>query len=328
MWPLNVCQIGKETTPGTAVAATTIWRAPFGGWDDDRQTETIEEDVGTFGNSGRIVETMQGVKVPMQQGALHFEQLLYLLEGSIGIATPSGAGPYTRDYVAPIGDTPPTLRTHTLRIGNKTITSDVAIVPFALPMEWEISGNQGELWKVSGTWMAPRKTTGSFTAGLSLPAWEPATFGKTTLFIDDSGGTVGTTQKLGVLMGFTLKYSPQIEWVPVGDGNLYASAYKIGKPLITFSLTLELQQDTGISVVNVERGHYEAFDFRLIRLVTTGAASRQLTIDLCGQYTKIGQYSKNGQNNTVVTFEGEAKYNATDAFIANFEVITNLATIT
>lgn len=329
MWPLNVCQMGKETTPGTPVAATTIWRGPFGSWNDDRQTETVEEDVGTFGNSGRIMDTMLGIKIPVPSGVAHFEQIPYWLEGCCGTATITGASaPYNYAYSAPSGDTPPTLITRTMRIGNKQVTSDVGIFSYVLPQEWEISGKQGELWKTSGTWMSPKKeSSGTFTGSLSLPAWEPMQFGKTLLYIDATGGTVGTTQKTGVLMGFTLKYNPQIEWVPVGDGNLYASAYKIGKPMITFTMDLELQEDSGTSAVAVERAIYESKAFRLLRIKNTGANSRMMQIDLCAQYTNVSEYKKEGQNNTVVTFEGEAKYNATDAFIADFEFDIPLATL-
>jgi len=328
MWPLNVCQLGKEVTPGTAVAATTIWRGPFGGWNDDRKTETVEEDVGTFGNSGRVVDTMLGIKIPVPQGVAHFEQIPYWLDGCCGAATITGTGPYVYTYSAPSGDTPPTLVTRTLRVGNKSVTSDVGIFARCLPMEWEISGKQGELWKTSGTWMSPKKeSSGTFTTGLSLPAWEPMQFGKTLLYIDAAGGTVGTTQKTGVLMGFSLKYNPQIEWVPVGDGNLYPSAYKLGKPLITFTMDLELQEDSGASVVATERGFYDSKAFRLIRIKTTGAGVRIMQSDLCAQYTNVSEYKKEGQSNTIVTFEGEAKYNSTDAFIAAFSHTLSLATL-
>lgn len=327
MWPLNVCQLGKETAPGTSVAATVIWRSPFGGWDDDRQTETIEEDVGTFGNSGRVVDTMLGAKIPMQSGVAHFEQLLYLAESSIGKVTPTGSGTYTRSYDAPIADTPPNLQAYTLRVGNKLITSDVALFSYCLPVEWELSGKQGELWKVSGSWMSPRKQAGAFTAGLALPAWEPMQFGQSKLYIDPTGGSFGAAQKLGVLMGFSLKYNPQIEWVPVGDGNLYASAHKIGQPQITFSLELEVQEDTGVSVVAQERAFYESKAFRLLRIQCPGLSPRQATFDMVGQYTKVGPYNKSGNNNTTVTFEGDVKYSPTDAKFFNMTVLTTLATI-
>lgn len=326
-WPLNVCQLGKEVTAGTAVAATVTWRSPFGGWDDDRQTETIEEDVGTFGNSGRVVDTMLGAKIPMPSGVAHFEQLLYLLEASVGKVTPTGTGTYTRLYNAPIADTPPNLQSYTLRVGNKLISSDVALFTYCLPVEWELSGKQGELWKVNGSWMSPRKQSGAFTAGLALPAWEPMQFGQTKLYIDATAGTFGTTQKTGVIMGFSMKYSPEIEWVPVGDGNLYASVHKVGKPIITGTLELEVQEDTGVSVVAVERGHYDSKAFRLIRIEAPGLSPRKATIDIVAQYTKVGPYAKNGKNNTTVTFEWEAKYSAADAKMWSAEVLTTLATI-
>lgn len=326
-WPLNVCQLGKEATPGTAVPATVIWRSPFGGWDDDRQTETIEEDVGTFGNSGRVVDTMLGAKIPMQSGTAHFEQLLYLLESSVGKVSPTGTGTYTRLYNASIADTPPDLQPYTLRVGNKLIASDVALFSYCLPVEWELSGKQGELWKVSGSWMSPRKQAGAFTSGLALPAWEPMQFGQSKLYIDASGGSFGTTQKTGVLMGFSMKYNPNIEWVPVGDGNLYASAHKIGKPAITFSLELEVQENAGVSVVAQERAFYESKAFRLIRVECPGLSPRKATFDLVAQYTKVGAYNKNGNINTTVTFEGEAKYSPTDAKMWSGEVITTFATI-
>jgi hypothetical protein len=327
VWPLNVCQVGKESTAGTAVAATTIWRGPFGGWDDDRTTEDIQEDVGTFGFSERSVDTALGVKIPFPQGVAHYEQLLYLAEGSIGKVSPTGAGPYVRAYDAAIGDTPPNLQSYTLRVGNKRVSADLGLFAYALPMEWELSGNQGESWKLGGTFMAPRKQSGSFTAGLDLPDWTPMVFGHSKLHIDAAGGVFGTTQKTGVLMGFSLKYNPMIEWVPIGDGDLYPKIHKIGKPQITWTLTLEVEQDTGVSTVATERGHYDTKALRLIRIDCSANANRKMIIDLVGQYTKVGAYEKGGQNNTVCKFEGKAIYSPTDAAFFGMDVTTGLATI-
>lgn len=331
MFPLNVCQMSKEVTPGTPVTTSTlVWRSPFGGWDDDRKSETIEEDVGTFANSGRVVDTMYGIKIPMASGTLHFEQLLYLLESSIGKAgSPTGTPPeYIRTYEAPLGDTAPDLQAYTMKLGNKLVSTDVALFSYCLPVEWEISGKQGELWKVSGSWMSPRKQSGTFTSGLSLPAWEPLQFANTKLYIDATAGTFGTTQKTGVLMGFSLKYTPQIEWVPVGDGVLYATAHKVGKPLITFTLTLELQQDSGVSVVAAERAIYDSKAFRLLRIQNEGLSPRKMVLDMVAQYTKVGPYSKDGIANTTVTFEGDVKYSPTDAAMFEAAISTGLATIT
>jgi hypothetical protein len=326
-WPMNVCQIGKETTPGTSVACTTIWRGPFGGFDDDRTSETIEEDTGTYADTGRTVDTMYGIKIPVPQGTLHYEQLLYLAEGTIAKSVvPTGTPPtYVRTYNVAVGDTAPSLQAYTFRVGNKLVSADMALLSYVLCEEWEISGNQGELWKCSSNWMAPRKQSGSFTAALAIPAWEPMNFSNSKLYIDAVGGTIGTTQKLGVLMGFSMKYTTGVEWVPAGDGTLYAIAHKVGKPAITFTLTLEVE-DGG--VVAAERAIYESKAFRLIRIQCPGLSPRDMALDIYGQYTKVGPYTKLNQNNTTVTFEGKAVYEPTAAKTMALAVTTNLATIT
>lgn len=326
-WPMNVCQFGKEVTAGTAVACTTIWRGPFGGFDDDRQSETIEEDTGTYADTGRTVDTQLGIKIPAPQGTLHYEQLLYLLEGSIAKGvTPTGTPPtYIRPYNVAVGDTAPSIQTYTLRVGNKIVSGDMALLAHTLLEEWEISGNRGELWKTSSTWMAPRKESGSFTAALAIPSWEPINFSNAKLYIDATGGSFGTTQKLGVMMGFSLKYTTGLEWVPAGDGTLYPTAFKIGKPKITFTLTLEVE-DGG--VVATERAIYDSKAFRLIRIQNPGLSPRDMVLDLCAQYTKVGPYSKLNQNNTTVTFEGNVLYSSVDGKAMTAAVTTSLATIT
>ena len=58
--------------------------------------------------------------------------------------------------------------------------------------------------------------------------------------------------------------------VPVGDGARTCAAIKMTKPEATFSLTLELQQDTGVSLVAAERVFQRAKTQRLFRLEIDG----------------------------------------------------------
>ena len=326
-WPLNVCQYGPETTPGTAVNATGIWRGPFGGFEDNDQTEEVEEDIGTFGMTNQEFTTWQNVSVPSPAAVMNFLQFPVVAQASIGKVTASGAGPYVRQYDAVFGDTDPTLQPYTLRVGNKRATADVQQIAYALVQEWELSGKQGELWKVSANWTAPRKESGAFTANAPLPALDPCLFAKTLLYIDDSGGTIGTTQKTGVLLAASIKWRTNIEWVPVGDGNTYATAYKLGRPQITFSLTYELEQDTGVSVVAAERAKRDARAFRLIRLRLPGSGVNAMDIDIAGKYDKVGPYSKEGETNTSAVFDGRALYSSTDSKFFGIKHTSSLASI-
>jgi hypothetical protein len=326
-WPLNVCQMGQETTAGTAANATAIWRGPFGHFEDDDQTEEIEEDIGTFGRTQQEYTTWQSVVVPFPTASLNFLQIPHILQSSIGVVTPTGAGPYIRQYDAVFGDTDPTLKPYTLRLGNKRVTADVWNVPYSLCQEWELSGKQGELWKVSGNWTAPRRVAGSFTANVPLANFEPALFAKTLLYIDDSGGTIGTTQKTGVLIAASIKWKTNIEWVPVGDGNTYGVAYKLGRPTINFSLTLEVEQDGGASVVGTERQKRDSRSYRLIRLRLSGSGNNAMDIDMAAKYDKAGPYNKEGETNTTNMFEGRVLYSSADSKFFGIKHTSDLATI-
>lgn len=327
-WPLNVMQYGPETTPGTAVPATGIWRGPFGHFEDERQTEEIEEDIGTFGRTAQEIVTWLGISVPAPAAALNLFQFPIIAQASMGKVAATGSGPYVRSFAAVFGDTDPALQPYTLRVGNKRVTSDVQNIPLALVQEWELSGKQGELWKLSHKWTAPRRVSGTFTANAPLPAFDPVLFGKTSLYIDDGGGTIGTTQKLGVLLAASIKWRTNAEWVPVGDGNIYATAFKLGRPEVTFSLTYELEQDGAVSLVAAERAKYDASAFRLFRMTLPGqGGANSMNVDFAGKYDNVGPYNKEGETNTSVVFDGRALYSPTDSLYFAVQHTSTLATI-
>ena len=127
-----------------------------------------------------------------------------------------------------------------------------------------MSGKVDEAWMMSATWIGQRWVTSALTAALSIPAVEPALFGKTSFYVDDSGGTIGTTQVTGKLLECTIKVMTGVQFVPAGDGNLYPIAHKFVKPEITFTMAYELEQDTGVSFVAAERAKWNTRAGRLM----------------------------------------------------------------
>jgi hypothetical protein len=115
--------------------------------------------------------------------------------------------------------------------------------------------------------------------------------------------------------------------IPVGDGNLYFSAVKMTKPEITFSLTIELEEDTGTSLVDTERTAYEGNAVRLFRLELDGAdAGHEMKIDWAGKYDSIGGY-EDSDGNTTVTLEGHGVYSSTDTEYWECVVTNSLASL-
>lgn len=315
-WPYNLCQMGQEVTPGTAVTPTSLWRGPFGGFGDDRTRESIQEDIGIMAPAERTYDGFLAVSVPMPETGMTFEQFPHILQGSLGKVLPTGSNPYTWLYRVPTDGTSPILQPYTLVLGNRLASSDVRVLPYCFVADWEAKGEAGKNWTISANWKGARYTAGTF-ATIALPTVEDVVFAKTKLYIDAAGGTIGTTQKLGVLLGASIKYTSGIEMVPVGDGNLYAVAHKIGKPSVSISLKLEVEQAAGVSIVAQERAFHDSNTPRLIRLDAGGSGSKKMIFDLAALYDNFGKYEKQGEQDTAVTIDGHCDYNsAADLFFA------------
>lgn len=334
-WPFNMVQLrrGTAVTAGaiaagdSSLAATSVWRGAFGGWDDTRDRQETEEDVGTMAKGKRQADTKLMATVPLPETTLTFEQVLHVLEASMGQVTPSGAGPYVYTHAVPLGSTPPTIRPYTLRVGNVQVPTDIQIIPGCWVEEYTFSGEAGGFWTVAATWQGQRAINGAFTNAIALPDVEDAIFSNTSLYIDASGGTIGTTQVSGVLVGAEIKYASKIEWVPPGDGVLYPTRLKVGRPEVTFTLKIEVEEFGGASVVAAQRTAYRNNTLQLIRLSCDGSSSRNITWDMAARYTNVSAYEKLNDTNTVVTIEGYADYSATDALMYECAVTNSLAAV-
>lgn len=98
---LRQVQIGKETTWGTAVAATTklalISEATF---KPNIETKTAEE-IGTLSPATNADVVFTGGGTIELKGTLTYEQAVLFYQSMLGPVTPTGAGPYSRIHLAP-----------------------------------------------------------------------------------------------------------------------------------------------------------------------------------------------------------------------------------
>jgi hypothetical protein len=190
--------------------------------------------------------------------------------------------------------------------------------------EFELSGKATEEWSVNDVWAGKTWTVATNTS-LSVPTVQPALFGRTKLYVDTAGGTVGATQKTGVLMAASLKFKTGWVYVPVGDGTLAWSAIKYTKPEFTFSITAELE-DGGF--ISGERTAYRAETDRQFRLDIEGvsAATHLIRLSWAGKYDKVGGY-ENDNGNVTVTLEGHGIYNAAKTLFFTASVTNQIANL-
>jgi hypothetical protein len=167
-----------------------------------------------------------------------------------------------------------------------------------------------------------------FTTGLSLPSVTPALFSHTKVYIDDSGGTIGTTQVSDVLLSADITIDSGIRWLPPGDGFLYPRVVKRGAPNLTFSLNFELEEDTGTSIVARERSLHDVPNhYRLIRLETPGPNGESFVLDMAAKYDKPGPYAQEDDLDTAVSFDGHATYSPTDGLFFQVDITNSVAAL-
>jgi hypothetical protein len=322
-WSMNKIQLGRETTFGTAVAASTIWRGPFAMLEDASERVIVEENVGTLVQAERSYDSKYMARLAMPATELTYEQFPHILEAGVMTATPSGS--YTRAYLYPTNNTVPTPKPYTIETFNAAADNDCLEAEGCLVEEFTVDGAPGEAWKMSANWFGRQVTPTTPTSISTLVAVEEALVPKTLLYIDATGGTIGTTQRSGVFMGGSVKVTTGLVPVPIGDGNLYHLTYKWTRPSITYSLNFELQDDT-VSVVAAERAFQKSSTVRLIRLSIPGTSSRSIIMDFAAKHDKVNGY-ENSNGNTTVRIDGHAVYSSTDALFWSCTVVNSVSAL-
>jgi len=323
---LRKIQLGQETTAGTAVAATTVWRGN-GVIKDAREIVIVEEDIGLFVGDGRSFVAKLGAALELEDTPATFEQLPYILSMGLmkdvdGSADGSGSGKiYTYNLSTNAQATPLTM---TIEQGDNTRVDEME---YSFVTEWRLSGSHGEALQMGASVVGRQATDAEFTASVAIPTVEEILFGKGKLYIDAT--TMGTTLKSGTFLGFELTGDSGFRAVHTGDGNLYFYAHKQQKPKITGVLILE-HDATGEAELNAARAETK----RLVRMVFEGSALttagtaytyKSLVIDAPIKYTEVPQV-EDEDGDDVVRLPFEVLFDGTNNF--QIVVVNQLSSLT
>lgn len=303
-------QIGKETTPGTSVAAT---RRMYFEVDSSNFTREREPRAYRFATSSRdnvramtLGPTVVTGKVKMPLSASEVVELL--LMGIKGGVEPTGAGT-------------PKLWTFT-----PGVTLDAATIEwFDGARGWDVGGCYVDKIKFSGSAdgeatveadifglnMAIATPTGSLTERVPdvIEGWE------TKLYVDAFGGTAGTTQKAGTLINWEVEIGNGLERKYFAANTLNAGAVVIDQLEINAKLTYEAAS----SEAATEYGNWDAVTRRLVRLmfgdneVIADTDTKFVTIDLPGAWSAVN-LSGTDKKTRVYELSLQYIYDATNTF--------------
>jgi hypothetical protein len=330
---LRKIQWGIESTPGTAVAATAIWRGKGDTISDDREVTEVEEMVGIIGGTDRTLIARIFATLALSETEATYQQLPYLfamLFGGVVTGVADGSGSTGFKYLTTIPTTSaPTGKFYTIETGDDFEAEEME---YTHAVKVTLSGVAGKALMVSAELQGRQATKTTFTGALSVVAVEDILTSMGTLALDAIGGTAGATVISNQLLSFKIDF--EALWAPKDtiDGHLYFSFPQFTGQKISGELTFE--HDTIVSGNAQNKAKWRAQTPQLMRLDFPGSSyatpgtgtsftggKSGLRVDLPIKWTKFAALSDQDGNDTVVaTFS--SRYNSTAA-TAGSVLITN-----
>lgn len=330
---LRKIQLGRESTAGTAVAATTVWRG-IGVLTDAREIVFPDENVGILGKLTRAYSPKYAAAIELSEVEATFEQIAHLLEMGIMTATPdrddvggyadTGSG-YIRTYNLPT-TAANTIKTYTIQGGDNQ-RADIAEYCFAEKIT--LSGKGGEAVMMSADIVARQASDGEFTGSLSIPTVEEVIFSKGVMSIDANTGDFGDTEKANTLLEFKLEIDTGLRARFAAVGDKYFSHLNQVSPSIELMLKMEHN-----SIAEAEITAARAQTPRLVQLLFAGSALttpgdysyKTLTLNIPGVYKEIPPLDDD-DGSDIVELALVGGYDATEASAGSIVVVNEIASM-
>lgn len=321
-------QAAIEVTRGTDLAATRKVYAQF--------TPSVVRPLSPFRNTtgtyhGRRRASYGRTKVSLSASdEATYQDLpwwfqLCLKGGVTGVD--DGSGAYTYTFTPTI--TSDDLKSITLELGdsgNPYQSSQVMVNSWTLRMD---ADNDAEpAWMLDLELIGRDWSTTTFTAAIGDRTTEPILARGTKLYIDDGGGTMGSTQKTGTLISCSITGNNNLTYKAFAEDTTYVAANKVGRGEQTFDaqFTFEFADDTEFakfrSTVPAER---------LIRLEQSGGTAIHTTVyprmrlDMWGYWSSWSRGTR--VNNLVATFGFMGFYDTTDSKTFSAAIVNALSSL-
>ena len=233
---LDTLQSFKEVTWNTGAAATAKWMGlrPRASFKPKVKADQFEEQRGTLAPAYLSAVLMNGGewKVPMYGT---YEDINFALHAAVqGNPTITGAGPYVYPYAAPLGAAWDA-KSYTLEYG-----SSIGIIKAngCVAQKLSISGEASKEWQMELSGFYGTHTQSStLTAALADRTVEVALMPSTALYMDASGGTIGTTAFACTMLSFGLDIDTGLKPVYAG-GSLIPCGFTYDQYKVTLKLGL------------------------------------------------------------------------------------------
>lgn len=297
-------QFGRETTAGTAVAATFVWPG-MGAINPDIEPKNVPMNDGIFQPTNLYYVPRLGAVIELDPTEATFDVLPHILEMGVSVETPTqdGAGSdYIYAYAMPLTASN-TIKSYTVEGGDNQLVQEVE---YCFAESFKLTGKAAEGVMMSAKLRGRQTTDTSFTGSLTTPTLVPSdviVFGGSNIYVDAAGGTIGSTEKTSTLLSFELDVTTGLQAKYTNAAKYFDFVY-FNKNAYKAVLKVVYEHN---ATADSERDKFEAGTPSLYRLKFTGAAvgtpgttysNYTLIINMSGVYTKFDR-SDNDGNSTI-----------------------------
>lgn len=314
---LKAVQIGKETNWGVPVAATmkmptvtepsvqrraTLWQADFHGYVGPGEAQSEEQ---------RSVEASINFAGAYELGPYPFAAFW-------GDSAPSGTGPYTYTYTAPYANVPSGVRSNTIEYGPPGGYYRIA---GALTSRLSITGELGNPWQFSWDLMGRSVVPLGSPASLAFLAVNLIRMADTVLYIDNWGGSFGSTQITAAFIGFEVEFNSErhLKWFA---GDVEPGAWGDNGFGGSLRLTLEFTPTTKAELDAIMSG----LTSKLVRIEAT-SGSYKATIDFAGTYDGEPQLFPDRDGNVTLELNMLPRYSPDAGYWAQVSFVNDLSSL-
>lgn len=321
-------QYGKESTRGTAVAATKLLLGKVPAVNTDRKPVIPEEDAGIRARGVRSVihQYLYNNTLSTEHG--YFQQLPVLFGcGLKGGITPTEQTPSQSDYLwtftpsLTAANSPDAL---TIELGDDTQAFETEYVMFErIRISGQIAqGMDASPVNVEADFFGRQLTPTTFTGAIAIPTAEPMNAKLARLYVDTAWSGIGGTEKTNILRSFDIEIVTGVHPKFNGSANKFFDSFGEGIISATAQFTIE-----GDSQADSIFDAQQAKTFQAVRLAVLGSqigsgVVHSLKIDIGGVWETVSPLGAEDRTDNLHTATLVDHYDATGAKLLQVAVST------
>lgn len=333
----QVTQLGRQTSIGTAVSATTIFPTDAGwlGFELDRASVSPDED---YGRSSREQAGRESTGIRLATSTLPFvaryQDLFHAFEmhvaGTSGTASGTAA-PYTRTYT--FDETSDTLKYYTIEYGDRSSTQDEYRAYGVLANQFDfgfdaLTAPGNTTWNGSLGLVAVSRDANAMTDALTAPTTLESLEGHLTTL--QEGSTATAFASLGTatasLKQFSLSSTINVAGRAYGGATDKVSAMgRSGKGEVTFDALVAINSTTKTDLEDIFNVAGSTPTERRWRIKVTGSGNNSLTIDFRCRLRSVNRADQDGER--LYAVNGVWVYDSTLAGRGQFTLVNDVQVI-